>query len=202
MTQKQTEGRGFAKGVTQEKIVSVASQIIAETGLDAFRLNDVAHALNVRPSAIYNHFANRDAVVVAVSEKVSRAMIAAALPNKGTSAREKIEFFADGLTAYLHAHPVAARLQLIDIASSSFLELGRVAELDAQSRERLEEILVQGVRDGEFRKVRLEAFRAFMISGVAANVLWHTYQPGARKPTLKKLQQEARDLALRFLACD
>lgn len=195
-------GRGVSRGVTKDKIVQIARELISRDGLDNFRLHDVAGALGVKPPAIYNHFLNREAVIVAVSEKVAEEMVIAAhLKNTGT-ALDRINHFVDGLTAYLYNNPTAAQLQLVDIASRSFLVRGRVAEINEFTRRDTEAIIKQGVEEGSFRKVRAEAFRAFIAGGICAHILWHLYDNVGKRPPLKKLQVEAREFALRFLQKD
>lgn len=192
-------GRGISRGLTKDKIIRVSCHLIGEKGLDNFRLHDVAEAFGVKPPAIYNHFPNREAVIVAVSEKVSEEMVLAAHLKDSGTAIEKINHFVDGLTKYLYENPVAAQLQLVDIASRSFLVLGRATEINEYTRQDIKRTIAQGVSEGTYREVRAEAFRAFMVAGISAHVVWHLYDKMGKRPSLAILQTEAREFAQRYL---
>lgn len=198
-TKPNSTGRGISRGLTKDKILQVACKLIGEKGLDNFKLHDVAEAFGVKPPAIYNHFSNREAVIVAVADKVSEEMVLAAhLKDTGTAV-DKINHFVDGFTKYLYNNPVAAQLQLVDVASRSFLVLGRAAEINEFTRKDIKKIIDQGVSEGSFRPVRPEAFRAFMVAGISAHVVWHQYDKVSKRPSLATLQTEAREFAQRYL---
>jgi len=54
---------------TKELIVEEAERLIAEKGVDNWRLADIAKPLGIKRPAIYAHFANREAVFVAVLDR-------------------------------------------------------------------------------------------------------------------------------------
>lgn len=73
------------KGLTKEGIVQTAVAMIAERGLDAFSLRELAARLGVRAASLYNHVANVDELYTAVGENVMgqlRDVLAAAIAGK------------------------------------------------------------------------------------------------------------------------
>lgn len=66
-------------GLTHEKITSVALALIAEKGLDAFSLRDVARSLGVYPTALYWYFPNKNALL----GEVCTVTMAQAIPPRG-----------------------------------------------------------------------------------------------------------------------
>ena len=52
---------------TRDEILAAATEVILESGPTEFSLREVARRSNLAPSALYNHFANRDALIVAVA---------------------------------------------------------------------------------------------------------------------------------------
>ena len=68
-----------AEGLTHEKIVGVALALIAEKGLDAFSLRDVARSLGVYPTALYWYFPNKNALL----GEVCTVTMAQAIPARG-----------------------------------------------------------------------------------------------------------------------
>ncbi len=57
-------------GRTAERLLDAAEQVFAERGYDAASLGDVADRVGVRPQAIYNHFAGKWELYVAVLERL------------------------------------------------------------------------------------------------------------------------------------
>lgn len=52
---------------TREEILAAATEVVIERGPDSFSLREVARRSGLAPSALYNHFPNRDAIVVATA---------------------------------------------------------------------------------------------------------------------------------------
>jgi len=52
---------------TREEILTAATAVVLASGPDAFSLREVARRANLAPSALYNHFPNREALVTAVA---------------------------------------------------------------------------------------------------------------------------------------
>ena len=52
---------------TRDEILSAATEVVLESGPAAFSLREVARRANLAPSALYNHFANREALIVALA---------------------------------------------------------------------------------------------------------------------------------------
>lgn len=55
---------------TRERILDAAEQVFAERGYDAASLGDVAARVGIRPQGIYNHYAGKWALWVAVLERL------------------------------------------------------------------------------------------------------------------------------------
>lgn len=66
-------------GLTHEKIAAVALALIAEKGLDAFSLRDVARSLGVYPTALYWYFPSKNALL----GEVCTVTMAQAIPARG-----------------------------------------------------------------------------------------------------------------------
>lgn len=58
------------KGLTKEGIVQTAVEMIAERGLEAFSLRELAARLTVRPASLYNHVENIDDLYTSVGSLV------------------------------------------------------------------------------------------------------------------------------------
>jgi len=61
-------GRGYHHGALAEAMVDCALAAVRERGAEQVSLRAIAQALDVSPSAAYNHFADKDALLLAVGE--------------------------------------------------------------------------------------------------------------------------------------
>lgn len=88
------------KGLSKERIVEAAVAMIAEQGLGAFSLRELAARLDVRPASLYNHVANIDdlytSVAVVVMETLRETLTAAVREREGDDAVRALA------TAYYH----------------------------------------------------------------------------------------------------
>lgn len=62
------------KGLSKDLIVQTAVAMIAEQGLEAFSLRELAARLEVRPASLYNHVANIDDLYTSVAFVVMEAL--------------------------------------------------------------------------------------------------------------------------------
>lgn len=77
------------RGLTPEKIVRTAREILADKGFDAMSMRGVASRLNVTPMALYHHFPDRDALLLAIIDEESAGL--AVGPTAPTAAGRALE---------------------------------------------------------------------------------------------------------------
>lgn len=58
-------------GLTPEKIVRTAREVLADKGFDGMSMRGVASRLEVTPMALYHHFPDRDALLLAIVDEES-----------------------------------------------------------------------------------------------------------------------------------
>ena len=58
------------KGLSREKIVLAAIEVLQKKGFESFSLRALAESLNVKASSLYKHFKSMDELTVAVALKV------------------------------------------------------------------------------------------------------------------------------------
>ena len=54
---------------TRDEILAVATEVVLESGPADFSLREVARRAHLAPSALYNHFANREALIMALGRR-------------------------------------------------------------------------------------------------------------------------------------
>ncbi|NTU72273.1 MAG: TetR/AcrR family transcriptional regulator [Coriobacteriia bacterium] len=96
---------------TRDEILSAATQVVLESGPDSFSLREVARRADLAPSALYNHFANREALIIALAFRALGALggYLSAVPECPT-ATERLERLGLAYRAFAREHPQEYRL--------------------------------------------------------------------------------------------
>lgn len=79
---------GAAPDLSRAQIVELSTGMVRNTSFSEFSMRALAAELNVTPPAIYHHFANREALLLAVADNVLRLVEA---PDSNTPWRERLE---------------------------------------------------------------------------------------------------------------
>jgi AcrR family transcriptional regulator len=74
---RKPEKSAYHHGNLREALLAAARGLVAEAGLDGFGLREVARRAGVSHAAVYNHFANRSALVEALAIEAFAAFTAA-----------------------------------------------------------------------------------------------------------------------------
>jgi len=96
---------------TREEILTAATAVVLESSPDAFSLREVARRANLAPSALYNHFPNREAIVIAVAMRALGALSAYlnTAPNP-SSATERLRALGRAYLSFAHERSSEYRL--------------------------------------------------------------------------------------------
>ena len=122
MKKSPKKSRAQTKQETREALVRAAMELFAKNGLDTPSLDDICERAGFTRGAFYVHFADRDAIVAAVMEKVGRTFLDALAPSEeddlGTIAGRFVIALASG------AYPLTRRggirpYQLLDACARS-----------------------------------------------------------------------------------
>ncbi|MEM0955542.1 MAG: TetR/AcrR family transcriptional regulator [Pseudomonadota bacterium] len=96
---------------TADRILDAAEDLFAERGYTATSLGDVADRVGIRSPSLYNHFRNKEALYLAVVERLLHAFVAPldALRGKPLT-REHVLEWLEATVRLHHARPNLARL--------------------------------------------------------------------------------------------
>ncbi|MCB1709259.1 MAG: TetR/AcrR family transcriptional regulator [Halioglobus sp.] len=96
---------------TAERILDAAETLFAEKGYSATSLGDVADRVGIRSPSLYNHFRNKEALYLAVLERLLEDF-SAPLQELGKSpvTHERVFQWLDTIVRQHHANPNLARL--------------------------------------------------------------------------------------------
>ncbi len=97
--------------MNRERILSAARALFAEKGFEGFSMRDLAQQVGMSPSSIYNHFAGKEALYLAVMQSVGEQMHAEVLADIVTDdPLDALRELVYRKAAYLSAHPDVPRL--------------------------------------------------------------------------------------------
>jgi AcrR family transcriptional regulator len=103
----------YHHGNLREALVEAALQLVTTQGLDALTLRAAARRAGVSQAAPYRHFASKEALLAAVSEKGFRAMAAAmreALASAGDPPLARFHALGRAYIEFARAHPSQLRV--------------------------------------------------------------------------------------------
>lgn len=96
---------------TAERILDAAERIFAQKGYSATSLGDVADAVGIRSPSLYNHFKNKEALYLAVLERLLAAFTGPIQELlEGPITRDSLSHWLETIVRMHHANPNLARL--------------------------------------------------------------------------------------------
>jgi len=96
---------------TAERVLDVAEELFAEKGFKAASLGDVAQRVGIRSPSLYNHFRNKEALYLAVLERLIERFVAPLLElQEGPLSRERIRDWQVRMVRMHVTNPNLARL--------------------------------------------------------------------------------------------
>lgn len=139
-------GRPSTQVLTEQRILKAAFRLSSQRTPRQFTMTALAESLGVRTSALYHHFANRDAVIRAMRGEVSRAIVSP-VPDD-LPAEEALLLWAHSYRDAAIAAPevmVMLATSPIDADEGSFADyeqIARVLEADDWPRETIVDAIV------------------------------------------------------------
>jgi AcrR family transcriptional regulator len=158
-------------------IVEAAGRLFGERGYDAARLDDVAAAAGVTKPVLYRHFADKQALYLALlaRHRDDLASFAAAIPAHGT-AQERLRAVLEVWLAYVETHHYQWTMLFRDSGGGPAIRAFRV-EVHARARTVLIG-LIDALSETPIPERELEPLAELMSMGMASLVLWWMDQPG------------------------
>ncbi|MEV5408615.1 TetR/AcrR family transcriptional regulator C-terminal domain-containing protein [Thermopolyspora sp. NPDC052614] len=99
----------MSKGITREKVVAAAFELLDEQGIESVTVRALAERLNVRAPALYWHLRNKQELLDEMSTTVLRRIMDV-LPTPSSGWREDLATYARALRAEYLRHRDGARI--------------------------------------------------------------------------------------------
>lgn len=134
---------------TREAILAAATEVVLESGADRFSLREVARRAALAPSALYNHFPNREAIIQATAMRALtelRGFLGEAPESE--SARERLRDLAGAYLTFARERVAEYRL-IFECLENPAISWERYLAV-AEPFTLIVEACRQGLESGEF----------------------------------------------------
>lgn len=159
--------------VRREELLDAAHALFMARGYDATSVSDVIGAVGLSKGAFYHHFPSKEALLLALVERMSAAgltAVAATVARADLAPRDKLAaFFAQAhATKRAHAPEVRAAWRALAAPANLALRRALTRQTTARAAPLLARVLAEGVAARVFDCPPTEAWAAFMLSCAAA----------------------------------
>jgi AcrR family transcriptional regulator len=141
----------YHHGDLRNTLLTIATELLAADGIQALSLRKIAQKAGVSHNAPYMHFADKEAVLVAIATEGFRLLsldVEAAMALAETSARQQLLAACNAYVRF--AIDRAAHLQVM-FRSIDVTKYPDLAAVSQASLHRLSELVKSGMERGEFR---------------------------------------------------
>lgn len=158
------------KEATQEAILEAAEQAFARDGALAARMESVAQAAGVAVGTLYNHFADRDALIDAVMRARQATLLTALDEALARTAKAPFGQALEALVAAAQAHFARHEAFLRLLMEAEHVRLGpgvlQPADLMGQLRRRVDTLVQRGVKARAVRADDASSFAWFVLGAL------------------------------------
>ncbi len=186
-----------SRDVRYAELVSAAATVFARQGVQHTLVSDIVRAAGVAQGTFYLYFKTKDDMVLAVVDQLVESLqtsLAGAVRAEGLSAPERLRLLCDVLGGLTAVAGVPALVDFMHLPENRPLHDRLVAALAPRLADLVEEVIRQGVAEGQFDVPDARGAAWFVLSGLQGTEFSGT--PLAEAP---KALRSAAELALRAL---
>ncbi len=186
-----------ARAGNRARLLEAAAAAFAREGLDGANINEISLAAGLAKGTVYNYFASKEALFLAVVEQACAwAAGSAADPGPDAPARERLRALIASDMAWAGEHEAFARVLVRELFAGKPEMYGRVLEAAAPYIERVGEVLRDGIARGEVRADVPAGELALVFTGLGVLGLVQHWGSGGAWPALEEVPELVVDLFL------
>jgi AcrR family transcriptional regulator len=161
----------YHHGDLRNALISIALELLAEEGLHALSLRKIAQKAGVSHNAPYMHFADKEAVLVAIAEEGFRLLaieVESAISQAGSSTREQLTVASQAYVRFALEHPDRVQVMFRPVDEDKHPSLVKTSQA---SLNQLFELVKSGQEKGELNAGDTQAITKAiwaMAHGIAA----------------------------------
>ncbi len=184
------------KQATRARLVAAAAQEFARAGLERANVDAISLAAGYAKGTIYNYFASKEDLFLAVVEQASRQAAAASAAPAGAPARDRLAAVLAGFCSWVGENDAFARVLVRECLMGTPGLYPRVILAEAPLTGELETILGEGARGGEFRDDVPAGILALAMAGLADLAMAGHWASGGARPALEDIPELVLTLLL------
>jgi AcrR family transcriptional regulator len=185
------------KQATRARLLAAAAEEFGRVGLARANVDAISLAAGCAKGTIYNYFASKQELFLAVVEEASAQAAASGSAPDDAPARERLAATLAGFCAWAGQHDPFARVLVRECLMGTPGLYPRVIGAEAPLVGKLEAILRQGMVRGEFRDDVATELLALAIAGLTDLALAQHWASDSANPAL----DEIPELVLGLLLC-
>jgi AcrR family transcriptional regulator len=185
------------KQATRARLLAAAAEEFGRVGLARANVDAISLAAGCAKGTIYNYFASKEELFLAVVEEASAQAAASGSAPDDAPARERLAATLAGFCAWAGQHDPFARVLVRECLMGTPGLYPRVIGAEAPLVGELEAILRQGMVRGEFRDDVATELLALAIAGLTDLALAQHWASDSANPAL----DEIPELVLGLLLC-
>jgi AcrR family transcriptional regulator len=182
---------------TREKILAAAIDLFAERGYEGTSMRDIANLVGIRESAIYRHYAGKDAILQAIFAYAETRIYEPLPPAEPISQQDERSIFRDmleGLPTFIQADPTLIKISQILLAEMhhdpKIMEYVQ-ATYGEKAMEYTEALFRQQMKEGKIRSCDARAL-ATIFNGFRFSWVYWTFF--ASHPSPEEVDRAEKDL--------
>jgi AcrR family transcriptional regulator len=178
------------KLANRRRLLEAAAEEFAAKGLDGANINEISLAAGLAKGTVYNHFASKEALFLAVVEEACELAAAGSSTAPADAAtRERLRAALASDVEWARTHEPFARVLVREVLSANPQFYPRVLEAAAPFISRVREILADGVARGEIRSDLAPAELALVFVGFGDLALVAHWGSGGSWPRLEEIPE-------------
>jgi AcrR family transcriptional regulator len=184
------------KQATRAKLLAAAAQEFARAGLERANVDAISLAAGYAKGTIYNYFASKEELFLAVVEEASAQAAASSAVPADAPARERLAAVIAGFCAWVREHDAFARVLVRECLMGTPGLYPRVILAEAPLVGELETILREGARSGELRDDVPAEILALALAGLADLAMAEYWASDGARPALREIPEMVLTLLL------
>lgn len=181
---------------TRARLLAAAASEFGRVGLERANVDAIALAAGVAKGTLYNYFASKEDLFLAVVEDASAEAAHSGASPPGASARERLAATLAGFCAWAHQHEAFAKVLVRECLMGTPGLYPRVILGEAPLVGQLKAILREGAHRGELRKDVPADLVALAIAGLTDLALVQHWASDGTRPNLEEIPELVLSLLL------
>lgn len=189
----------YHHGDLRKALIEIATDLLAEDGVQALSLRKIAQKAGVSHNAPYMHFADKEAVLVAIAEKgfyLLAADVESAISQAGSKTRERLIAASQAYVRFALEHPDLVQVMFRSVDQTKYPSLVETSET---SLNRLFDLVKSGQENGELNSGDTQAMTKAiwaMVHGISAiSIAYKT----SIMPSIKLSSEDITSMFVSFL---